>query len=267
MINKAMKFNMKKHALPFAVVSLVSFCLLATSGCVKRVPSPTTNDGQTVVSKDVFAKTFAGKNITIAKQHANARAPVLYPGDEISIGIYDKLPVSQDKRIEMKRVGDDGAIFILPAKDIFIGGLTISEAEKTIEKKLSEFIVSPFCEITITKRAFEPRMYIFGEVSKNGAEPLKEGDRLLDALSNAGGCASSAYRRSIKVIRINEQSVSMISINLYDILNDGKLDKNILMQDQDIVFVPRRFYTNFQEVMTIVSQLVPWYYLTKNFTF
>jgi protein involved in polysaccharide export with SLBB domain len=234
---------------------------------VKRVPSPTTNDGQTVVSKGEFVKTISGQNLSIAKQRVKARAPVLYPGDEISIGIYDKLPVSQDKRIEMKRIGDDGAIFILPAKDIFIGGLTVTEAEKTIEKKLSEFIVSPFCEIAITKRAFEPRVYLFGEVLKSGMQPLKEGDRLLDILSDVGGCKSDAYRRSIKIIRINEQNVSMISINLYDIMNEGKIDKNILMQDQDIVFVPRRFYTNFQEVMVIVSQLVPWYYFTKNFTF
>jgi protein involved in polysaccharide export with SLBB domain len=248
----------------FITMTMVAAGIFFITGCVKRVPAPTTNDKETVVSKTDFAK-ISGQNLSIAKQHANARAPVLLPGDEISIGIYDKLPVSQDKRIEMKRIGDDGSVFILPAKEIVIGGLTVTEAEKAIEKKLSEFIVSPFCEIAITKRAFEPRVYLFGEVSKNGVEPLKEGDRLLDALSNAGGCASSAYRRSIKVIRINEQNVSMISINLYDILNEGKIDKNILMQDQDIVFVPRRFYTNFQEVMTIVSQMVPWYYFLKNF--
>jgi protein involved in polysaccharide export with SLBB domain len=252
-------------AVTIAAVSVAG--IFSISGCVKRVPAPTTNDKETVVSKQEFIKTITGPNMAIAKQHANSRTPVLYPGDELSIGIYDKLPVSQDKRIEMKRIGDDGSVFILPAKEIVIGGLTITEAEKTIEKRLSEFIVSPFCEITITKRAFEPRVYVFGEVGKSGVEPLKEGDRILDAISIAGGCASSAYRRSIKVIRTNEQSVSMISINLYDILNEGKLDKNILMQDQDIVFVPRRFYTNFQEVMMIVSQLLPWYYFMKNFTF
>jgi protein involved in polysaccharide export with SLBB domain len=262
-----MKIIMKNKSLIAAIAVLPVIVLFTMSGCVKRVPPPTTNDNQTVVSKEDFAKNFSGKNLSIAKQHANARAPVLYPGDEISIGIYDKLPVSQDKRIEMKRIGDDGAVFILPVKEIFIGGLTITEAEKTIEKKLAEFIVSPFCEITITKRAFEPRVYVFGEVSKNGVEPLKEGDRILDALSNAGGCMSSAYRRSIKVIRINEQNVSMVSINLYDIMNEGKVEKNILLQDQDIVFVPRRFYTNFQEIMQIVSQMVPWYYFLKNFTF
>jgi polysaccharide export outer membrane protein len=249
------------------IIAVSAFGIFFMSGCVKRTPAPTTNDNTTVISKGDFVKVVAGQNIAIAKQHANSRAPVLYPGDELSIGIYDKLPVSQDKRIEMKRIGDDGSVFILPAKEIVIGGLTVTEAEKAIEKKLSEFIVSPFCEITITKRAFEPRMYIFGEVGKTGVEPLKEGDRLIDALSDAGGCAANAYRRSIKIIRVNEQNVSMISINLFDILNDGKLDKNILMQDQDIVFVPRRFLTNFQEVMQIVSELVPWYYFMKNFTF
>jgi protein involved in polysaccharide export with SLBB domain len=256
---------MKNKFIIMTMVAISAAGLLSMSGCVKRVPAPTTNDKETVVSKADFAKTFGGQNVSIAKQHANARAPVLLPGDEISIGVYDKLPVSQDKRIEMKRIGDDGSVFILPAKEIVIGGLTITEAEKAIEKKLSEFIVSPFCEITITKRALEPRFYVFGEVGKTGVEPLKDGDRLIDALSDAGGCGANAYRRSIKIIRVNETNVSMISINLYDILNEGKLDKNILMQDQDIVFVPRRFYTNFQEVMTVVSQLVPWYYFAKNF--
>jgi protein involved in polysaccharide export with SLBB domain len=258
---------MKNKIICMAMIAATATGLFFMSGCVKRVPASTTNDNETVVSKGDFVKTLAGPNISIAKQHANLRAPVLYPGDEITIGIYDKLPVSQDKRIEMKRIDDDGSVFILPAKEIIIGGLTVTEAEKAIEKKLSEFIVSPFCEIAITKRVFEPRVYLFGEVTKNGAEPLKEGDRLLDALSNAGGCMSSAYRRSIKIIRVNDQNVSMMSINLYDIMNEGKVDKNILMQDQDIVFVPRRFYTNFQEVMGIISQMVPWYYFMKNFTF
>jgi polysaccharide export outer membrane protein len=167
--------------------------------------------------------------------------------------------------MEMKRVGDDGNIFLLPAREIAIGGLTVSEAEKTIEKQLSQFIVSPFCEIMITKRAFEPRVYVFGEVGSTGVKPIKEGDRLIDALAAAGGCASNAYRRSIKLIRANENTVSMISINVYDIMNEGKLDKNILLQDQDLIFVPRRFYTNFQEVITIISQLLPWYYFMRAF--
>jgi protein involved in polysaccharide export with SLBB domain len=239
-------------------------CVIAV-GCAKRAPAPASEDKNTVLLKTEFVKLYAPRAIDLAKQRATSRAPVLYPGDEISIGIYDKLPVSQDKRIEMKRIAEDGSIFILPVKDIFVGGMTVTEAEKTIEKKLSQFIVSPFCEITITKRGFEPRIYVFGEVGKSGFIPLKEGDRVLDAISSANGCGSNAYRRSIKIIRTNEQSVSMISINLYDILNSGRIDQNILLQDQDIIFVPRRFYTNFNEVMTVLGQILPWYYFVRLF--
>jgi protein involved in polysaccharide export with SLBB domain len=262
-----MKSPMKNKSIIMSIVFISVTVLFFLSGCVKRVPASTTNDKETVVSKEDFVKTFSGPNMDLIKQHAISRTPVLYPGDQVEIDIYDKLPVSQDKRVEMKRIGDDGSVFILPAKDIAIGGLTLSEAEKAIEKRLSEFIVSPFCEINIIKRAFEPRIYVFGEVDKSGVQMMKDGDRLLDALSGAGGCKSSTYRRSIKVIRLNDKSVSMISINLLDIMNEGKTDKNILMQDQDIVFVPRRFYTNLSEVVQIVAQTLPWYYFLKNFTF
>jgi Periplasmic protein involved in polysaccharide export len=243
--------------------------LLVLSGCVKRVA---TTDGannkdekESIISKSDFVKAFVPPQVLAAKQKASGRSPMLYPGDEISIGIYDKLPVSQDARLERKRIGDDGSIFILPAKDIVVGGLTIAEAQKEIEKKLSPFIVSPFCEIEITKRAFAPRAYVYGEVGRSGIVDLKEGDRLLDVLSSAGGCASSAYRRSIKLIRIRDQDVVMISINLYDIMDKGRMDRNVLLQDQDVVFVPRRLYTNVMEFFSLLTQAVPWYYFVKNF--
>jgi Periplasmic protein involved in polysaccharide export len=243
--------------------------LLVLSGCVKRVA---TTDGannkdekESIISKSDFVKAFVPPQVLAAKQKASGRSPMLYPGDEISIGIYDKLPVSQDARLERKRIGDDGSIFILPARDIIVGGLTIAEAQKEIENKLSPYIVSPFCEITLTKRAFSPKAYVYGEVGKSGVVDLKEGDRLLDALSSAGGCASSAYRRSLKIIRVHDQDVAMISINLYDILNEGKMDRNVLIQDQDVVFVPRRLYTNVMEVFSLLTQVVPWYYFVKNF--
>jgi protein involved in polysaccharide export with SLBB domain len=239
---------------------------IALASCAKRVPAPATTDKETVVAKSDFVKLYLPQEAQAMAKRANARAPLLFPGDEISIGIYDKLPVSQEKHIEMKRIGDDGSIFILPVKEIYVGGLTVSQAEKTIEGKLSQYVVSPFCEVNIVKRAFEPRAYVFGEVAKSGSIPLKDGDRLLDAISSAGGCASSAYRRSIKVIRANEQNVSMISVDLYEILDGGRIDKNIALQDDDIIFVPRRIYTTFNEVMTVIAQLLPWYYYVKIFT-
>ena len=139
---------------------IVINCLLAvfllvvfSSNCVKRVSPPSTqNDAQTSISKEEFVKLYGGQNLPTVKKAT--RTPILYPGDEISIAIYDKLPVSQEKRIEMKRISDEGTIFLLPAKEISIGGLTLTEAEKRIENKLSQFIVSPFVEITIMRRAF-----------------------------------------------------------------------------------------------------------------
>jgi protein involved in polysaccharide export with SLBB domain len=195
------------------------------------------------------------------------RVPVLQPGDEVSLSIYDKLPVSQDKRIEMKRVDDDGTVFIIPAGKIQVGGLTCAEAEKAVEAALAAFVVSPFCEVTIIKQVYEPKVYVFGEVVGNGVHPLKEGDRLLDVISASGGVTQNAYRRRIHIVRVEGANVVLLSVDLYAILSGTRLEGNIAIRDQDIVFVPRHFLTNLREVSSVVGQLLPWYYYVRNFTF
>jgi hypothetical protein len=59
--------------------------------------------------------------------------------------------------------------------------------------------------------------------------------------------------------------VAMISINLYDILGNGRMAENLELRDQDLLFVPRRFFTTFNEVMSVIASLVPWYYFAANF--
>jgi hypothetical protein len=48
-------------------------------------------------------------------------------------------------------------------------------------------------------------------------------------------------------------------------MNEGKMDRNVLLQDQDVVFVPRRLFTNVMEFFSLLTQVVPWYYFVKNF--
>lgn len=249
-------------------LSLLSFGLCCLTGCVPRTPLPgdkAAEDKQNIISKTEFEKLYLPPQVLAAKKQKAGQGPLIYPGDELAIGIYDKLPASQDLRVERKRVGEDGTIFLVPIQQVTIGGLTVTEAEKEIERKLAEFVVSPFVEIEVTKRAYEPEIYVFGETGRNGIFKIREGYRLLDAIAESGGYTGNAYRRSVKIIRIVDQRIVMISIDVSTILNDAKLGNNVLLQDQDILYVPKRLLVSLSEVLNMVAPFVPWYYYIKNF--
>lgn len=243
---------------------IISFALAVGAGCARRLPAPESG-GADLIDKAEFIKLANPRPASGDTGTGVLKADLLYSGDVVGITIYDKLPVNMEKREEVKRIDDNGKIFVLPAGEIVVAGLTLSQAERAVEEKMAPIVVSPHVEITIVKRIYEPRIYLFGEVANSGVVPLKPGDRLLDAISSAGGCRSDAYRRSIKVLRPQGAQVAMLSINLSDILQNGRLDENITLQDQDVIFVPRRLFTNFSEVMAVLGNMLPWYYFANNF--
>ncbi|MBD3391576.1 MAG: hypothetical protein GF410_06100 [Chitinivibrionales bacterium] len=126
-------------------------------------------------------------------------------------------------------------------------------------------MVSPHVEVTITEREIgKDQAYIFGKVGKQGAFPLDEGYRLLDLFSDAGGINTSIFARPVKLIRVQGEKVVMTTIDLNNIFRRGQLDKNILLQNQDIVFVPPRFLSSTKEVLSTVGEFIPWYFFVRS---
>ncbi len=233
--------------------------------CAKRqIQGQPILDKMVIDKKDLLA--MVDKDLQIDQEEAEkARFQTvrITVGDRLQVSIYEKLPVSPEKREEIKRVDEEGKIFLLPLGELKISGLRIAEAEAMIEERFSDLVVSPHCEIQIIQKQYAERVYVYGEVLKAGTMPFKPGDRLLDALSHAGGCADNAYMRSIKVIRTGEENVKVYSIDLRDIFESGNVYNNMRLQDQDIVFVPRRFLAGFKEVFGALGMVMPWYVLVQ----
>lgn len=248
---------------PLLLISLIAF------GCAKReVQSTPKGDKIEIDKKDLLKMVDSDlKTEEALSDRGRHQTEIIMPGDRIQVTIYEKLPVSQEPRIQQKRVDETGSIFLLPIGIIKLEGLTLVKAEKLIEDKFSELVVSPHCEIQILEKLYEPRVYVYGEVKESGSVKYRSGDRLLDALSSAGGCDAKAYRRSIKVVRVNKDSDKIViySIDLIDIMKSGNIYKNIALQDQDIVFVPRRFITGFKEVFSVLNLVLPWYVIVGVF--
>lgn len=258
---------MKKINITISTLFLLLVICTLSIRCAKRATQATSNEiGKIEVDKNLLHELVNNdlKMEGALSDRARFQSEVIMSGDQISIVLYEKLPISQEKRSELKRVDETGSVFLLPIGPIKLEGLTLAKAEQKVEEKFSELVVAPHCEIQIVKKLYEPRVYVFGEVGKSGSVIYRQGDRLLDALSQVDGCSENAYKRSIKLIRYENDKINIYSINLLDIFESGNIYNNMHLKDRDIIFIPRRFITGFREVFSILSQIAPWYIIIQS---
>jgi protein involved in polysaccharide export with SLBB domain len=76
-------------------------------------------------------------------------------------------------------------------------------------------------------------------VNKPGVFPLEPGMTVVDALGRADGYTQTAYLSSLRVLRGGLDQPQVLPVDMDQLLFDGQLMQNMLLKNQDIVFVPR----------------------------
>ena len=107
------------------------------------------------------------------------------------------------------------------------------------------------------------RIYVFGEVNKQGIYRLKDAPDLLAALANAGSYTLIAVTSDIKIVREykeREGKPIILSANLDQILKQGDLSQNIKLKDGDLVYVPRRLIGDINEFVVNTTPLMEYLY-------
>ena len=108
------------------------------------------------------------------------------------------------------------------------------------------------------------RIYVFGEVNRQGIYRLKDAPDLLAAMANAGSVTLIAVKSDIKIIREYKERGGkpiILSANLDQILKQGDLSQNIKLKDGDVVYVPRRVIGDINEFIVNTTPLLD--YLLK----
>lgn len=137
-------------------------------------------------------------------------------------------------------VRENGTVSFLTV-DVGVKDLTISQAEEKIREELSRLIINPKVHLIITQRtAGIKKVFIFGEVKSPGVYPLTEGFTLLKALAVAGGYTETAVLESTRVIRGDlAHQPEILSIDIEKLFHQGETWRDLVLQDNDIIFVPR----------------------------
>lgn len=130
----------------------------------------------------------------------------------------------------------DGAGFVqLPlAGSVQVGGLTVRQAQATIERKLKLHVKNPTVVVEVIQFRSKP-IYFVGEFNEPGVVYMDRPTTLVQGVALAGGMnVSSAYLRAAKVQRDGQ----VIPVDIYKLLRQGDMTQNIWLHPYDTVYIP-----------------------------
>jgi polysaccharide biosynthesis/export protein len=165
----------------------------------------------------------------------------------------DKLRITvfqEDDLSSLCRVDAKGTVNLPLVGEIRVRGLTLSEAERTIENayKDGRYLRKP--EVTVAVDEYAPReVSIQGQVKNPGRFPLpiESSMSVLDLVTKAGGFTDTAQGTAVRITRIlPDGSTRVITLDVESLIKGKSNAKTngennaLLLEPDDIVYVPER---------------------------
>ena len=148
------------------------------------------------------------------KNTASMAAYHLGAGDSISIQVFGEEDLSRDVKLAA-----DGRINYAFVGQVELAGLTISEVEQTIHKRLlGDYLINP--QVSVTMAEYRP-FFIKGEVKNPGSFVFQPGLTVSKAISLAGGLTERGSDRKIYLIRDGYGEADRARVGLDDPISPG----------------------------------------------
>ena len=196
------------------------------------------------MKSDIFGfDVFKANGLLTFQSNLNIPTPegyILGSGDKLFIDIY-----GQSEAYYQIEINPEGTIILENFGPIHLSGLTVKNATKRIEKRLSKVYLgiagdkkNTFVNVSVGKSR-NIKVNIVGEVDVPGSYTLSAFNTVYNALYVAGGITENATLRDIKVYR-NNKLISKVDI--YKYLTKGDASADVALENNDLILVSP--YTN-----------------------
>lgn len=157
---------------------------------------------------------------------------VIGPDDQLSVIVWKQQQLSGDVT-----VASDGTITVPLLGSVKAAGLTCDQLAKNLTKGLAAYTKAP--NVTVKVVAPNSRIfYVLGQVRAPGAYPLHSGERLAQALAQAGGLSEFADASKIHVLRRTAAGGSDITVDFHQVLTGTSASADIPIEAHDTITVP-----------------------------
>ena len=180
---------------------------------------------------------------TTTKEAVGPAAPGA-PQAEYRIGSGDQLNVFVFNQPDLSvtvPVRPDGLISTPLIENMQAAGKTPSELARDMEKTLAEYIRSPKVNIIVTNfvGTYGDQIRVVGQAAHPQALAYRSGMSVLDVMIAVGGLGEfAAGNRARLVRRLPSGETQEIKVRLDDLLNDGDIGANMVVQPGDVIIIP-----------------------------
>jgi protein involved in polysaccharide export with SLBB domain len=168
------------------------------------------------------------------------------PGDKITIFVWQNPDLSMDVTIRQ-----DGKLSYPLIGTIEAEGLTIDELQAKLKEKFSEYI--KYAQVTVSIKDYAgSKVVVLGEVIYPGVYTFSgTAITAMEAIGLAGDMTDRAKRQSIIIVSDNLSPHPKVRrVNLFMALLRGTKDTNAIVKGGDVVYVPKRFISDFNQFLS-----------------
>ena len=156
---------------------------------------------------------------------------MLDKGDVLQIQL-----VGQNDFNEELLINSDGSISVPDIGQIIIAGLSLDEASRLIQSKVSSAYIGTEAFINLAEIR-DVNILVTGNAQNPGIYTLTGNSNILHAISAAGGISEYGSLRKINLLRNN---TIIESLDVYDLLIDGQYNLKKRLRSGDVVFIEAR---------------------------
>ncbi|MEG5171054.1 SLBB domain-containing protein [Microcoleus sp. B3-D7] len=225
-------------------------------------PPPPADAGSPVPVPVPLAPGFQGFPAS-APSSVRSEVYTLGAGDRIQMDIFNVPEYSGPNG--QHQVQADGSLNLPLVGSVSVYGMTLEQASNAVKDKYGKYLKRPW----ITLKLLAPRplqIAIAGEINRPGAYTISSAagpggtaeqmgtqmPTISRALRMAGGITQSADVRQIKIRRPQRNAPEqIISVDLWELLQNGDLRADMTLRDGDTIFIPTVTSLNRQEAPTL----------------
>ena len=168
--------------------------------------------------------------------------------DEYRMAVADSVQINVWKNAELsisEPIRPDGKISLPLVGEIMAVGKTPAQLARDIESRLAVFVKNPKVAVILTSlqgQSYLSRIRITGAVGTNKSFSYFPGMTVLDAVLEAGSVSIYADSNRTQVHRMTDSGTETYDIRLKNIMEDGDMRTNILLQPGDMITVPESIF-------------------------
>jgi len=177
-----------------------------------------------------ISKLFLAILLAAVFSPAGAQQRPLGPGDRLAVTVWGEKDLSREFEVRQ-----DGKVALALVGEVQAAGLTASQLQTELEKRLKDYLRSPRVEVAVVSYANLP-VYVLGQVARPGNYDVPRGSGVMEVIALAGGLSPTADKEAT-LLRSDRR---LTVVKLEELVEAARTGTAPTLEPGDVLIIPFR---------------------------